>query len=544
MLPSPKNPIAYFCAEIGIDSDLPTYSGGLGVLAGDLMHAAADTDFPLVGISVLYKGKEFVQHITGDGREEQRDSEFDHDTSFLRPTSKNGKPLVITLKLGNIEIMAKAYQLRLSDNCLLFYLSTDVDGNPPEWVSDMDALYRGDTNSQIRQQILLGVGGIKLLNSLNIKPSLYHINEGRPSFLIWELVANYMKNENLPLEKAWKTAKQKIIYTNHTLVAAGNPEYPANVVEQWATPFAKKFGVDTGLLIRDGLSNPHTFSITSFAMNISKKQSTVSRAHGEYAKDKWPDYSWISITNGVHMARWQDSDYRRRDLTDRQIWDLHMTKKRELVTTVAKRTGFEFDPEKLVVAWARRLAEYKQPMEIFADIDRLKQILANDAQPVQILYAGNSHSADPNAKSIIENIIKIFSSSLSGYAFFIPNYNISLANHLVSGSDVWLNTPKGNLEASGTSGMKAAANGVLNCTVIDGWTHEVSWGGIGWVLDPNNVSRSFYNILENEISPLYFNRGKDGIPHEWIQRMKASINLSKNFSARRMLEEYSEKLYS
>lgn len=543
LLPAKNKPVAYFCAEFGIDNDLPTYSGGLGVLTGDLMSAAADANYPLIGIGILYKGKAFMQHITGDGKEEQRDSEFDHDTSFLRPTTVNGKPLIIKIPLENTIVSVKSYHIRLSDNTILYFLSTNVDGNPPEWLSDMDALYRGDTNSQIRQQIVLGVGGAKLLKYLKIKPQLYHINEGRPSFLIWEIVADMMKSENLSFNEAWEKAKSKIVYTNHTLVAAGNLTYESEVIEKWATPFANNMGVDTQLLIKDGFSDPHTFSITQFALNISKKQSAVSKVHGDYAKKTWPGYNWIKITNGVHLPRWQDSDFRNPNLTDRQIWDLHMTKKHELVGTVLKRTGFEYDPQKLVVSWARRLAKYKQPREIFVDIARLKNILTNFEKPVQLLFAGNSHSGDPQAKSIIEEIIKIFTKQLSGNAIFIPNYNIALANHLVSGSDIWLNTPMGNLEASGTSGMKAISNGVLNCTVIDGWTHEVDWEGVGWTLDPKNVGGSFYNLMEKEIVPLYYDRDKNGLPERWIVRMKKSINLSENFSAKRMLEGYVEKLY-
>jgi starch phosphorylase len=539
-----KKKVAYFCTEFGIDSHLPTYSGGLGVLAGDLMSAAADSDFPMIGIGILYKGKEFMQHITGEAKVESRDSEFDHDTSFLRQAVKDGKPLMVTLFLENSEVMVKAYQVRLADNTTLYFLSTDVDGNPPEWVSDMDTLYRGNINGQIRQQILLGVGGVKLLEALGVKPEIYHINEGRAGFIIWEIVLGLMKKQNLSFEDAWKQAREKIVYTNHTLVAAGNPEYPSKIVEKWATPFAKEMNVNTELLIKDGLSDPHTFSITRFALNISSKQSAVSKIHSSYAKKHWPDYNWKVITNGVHMPRWQDSDFRNPSINDRQIWDIHMAKKRELVGTVLQRTGFEYDPNRLIVSWARRLAEYKQPRIIFNDIERLKQILTNSERPVQLLFAGNSHSADPNAKSIIEDIIRIMSTQLSGHAIFVPNYNISLANHLVSGSDVWLNTPKGNLEASGTSGMKAISNGVLNCTVIDGWTHEVDWDGIGWTLDPNNVSNDFYRLMETEIVPMYYQRDRNGLPQEWIQRMKKSINLSSNFSAERMLEEYHKKIYS
>lgn len=543
-LPGLQNPVAYFCSEFALDNELPTYSGGLGILSADIMNAAALQHYPMVGVGILYKGKEFMQHITGEGKEEKRDSEFDHDTSFLRPTTADGETVIFTLPLENQEVKVKSYHLRLSDNTVIFLLSTDVDGNPTEWVNDMNKLYGGDINSQLRQQILLGVGGVLLLNTLGIRPQKYHINEGRPAFLIFEETHILMNEENLSFEEAWEKAKQKIVYTNHTLIAAGNPTYSPDLVKGWLKPIAKELGVDTDALIKYGLQDPQSFSITLFALNTSGKQSAVSKVHGEYAKRDWPNYNWIAITNGVHLHRWQDSDYRRPGLTDQELWSQHLVKKQELVDSVIQRTGFGFDHTRLIISWARRLAEYKQPTAIFSDIPRLKKILSNPDRPAQLLFAGNSHSADPNAKSIIENIIKIFSKDLSGYAIFVPNYNISLANHLVSGSDVWLNTPKGTLEASGTSGMKALANGVLNCTVLDGWTYEVDWTDIGWTLDPKNIAETFYNALENEIIPLYYQRDADGLPHDWIKRMKKSIEIAPKFSAERVLEDYKKYLYS
>ena len=385
--------------------------------------------------------------------------------------------------------------------------------------------------------------GIKLLSKLNITPRIYHINEGRPGFIIWE-AANEIKNkENISYAEAWERVKQKIVYTNHTLVAAGNLTYPLETVKWWAAPLASAYQTDVDVLIKDGVSGNNAFSITKFALNISSKHSAVSKVHEAYCKKEYPDYDWVSITNGVHMERWQDSDYRNPTISDKEIWDMHLVKKKELVNTVIKRTGFGYDPNRLVITWARRLAEYKQPKLIFEDIIRLKKILSNGQLPVQLLFAGNSHSADPHAKSIIEEIIKIFSTELSGLAIFIPNYNISLSNHLTSGSDLWLNTPQGNLEACGTSGMKAVSNGVLNCTVLDGWTYEVNWEGIGWTLDPNNTASDFYNILENEIVPLYYKRNENGMPIEWIQRMRKSIDLAKDYSSERMFKEYKEKLY-
>lgn len=531
-LPKLTNPVAYFCNEFAIDNDLPTYAGGLGVLAGDFINEAANMGLPFVGVGLLYKGKHFVQHITGDKKEEKRDSEFDHDTSFLRQTTVSGKPLEIHIPTPDGEIKIKSYHLRLSDTCFQFFLSTDIDGNPAHWISDMDTLYGGDEDSQIRQQIILGIGGARLLKALRIKPAIIHLNEGRPSLCAIEFASTETTDK----------IKKKTVYTNHTLVAAGNPIYPLDKVKYWLTPIAQELKLDLDQTLSSGKENDG-FSITKFAMSYASRHNAVSKVHEKYAKQQFPDINWISITNGIHMNRWQDSDYRNPNLSDAALWNLHNIKKRELLDTVIKRTGFGYDPNKLVISWARRLADYKQPKAIFSDIKRLKEIITNVDTPIQILFAGNSHSADKNSKSLVEEIIDLFSTELSGHAIFVPNYNISLGNHMTSGSDIWLNTPMGNLEACGTSGMKAISNGVLNCTVIDGWTSEVDWNGVGWELNPKNLPSDFYKILENEILPEFFQRNEDGLPQKWIERMRKSIDISKNYSAEKMLLSYNKLLY-
>lgn len=538
-----KDPIAYFSAEFAIDNELPTYSGGLGILAADLMNQAAIEHYPFVGVGILYKGREFMQHITHEGKAETRDSEFDHDTSFLRVTTKNSVPLVFTIKTNSQIIKVKSYHVRLSDTTILFFLSTDLDDNPQEWIDDMNALYAGDSESQIRQQILLGVGGVKLLTELGIKPRIYHINEGRPEFIIWEITNELIKDKHLSFDKAWNTAKENIVYTNHTLVSAGNLSHPVEIIKKYSVDFANEMGVDNDLLLKDGIVEGGQFNTTLFALNISKKINAVSKIHAEIAQRNWPNFNWNYITNGIYLPRWQDSDFNKKDITDEEIWTQHKIKKEELMKSVIKRTGFGYDPNKLVITWARRLAEYKQPKTIFSDIARLQKLVRDSSKPVQILFAGNSHTGDTGAKSVIESLISIFSTDLSGSAIFVPNYNISLANHLTSGSDIWLNTPKGNMEACGTSGMKAISNGVLNCTVTDGWTSEVDWTGIGWVLNPDNTAENFYETLETEIAPLYFERNDKGLPIGWISRMRKSINLAKQYSAERMLKDYKEKIY-
>jgi len=536
------NPVVYLSAEFAIDSDLPTYAGGLGVLAGDIIKQAADEDREMIGIGILYKGKRFNQHITADGKEEKRDSEFDHDTTFLRPTTgKTGQPLVIELSLGNQQVLIKSYHVRLSDKTILIFLSTDVDGNAPHWREDVAALYRGDEDSQIRQQIILGIGGYKILSALSIKPKLYHFNEGRPIFLFWELMAECAQ-KGLSFPDAFAASQKQVVYTNHTLVDAANLHYPAAKILPFAQSYADLFSISPETFIESGVDNGD-FSITKYALSVSFKQSAVSKLHGELSQKQWPDKKWLSITNGIHMPSWQDSDFRKTN-SDNQVWELHMQKKRELERSVVERTGYGYDPTRLTITWARRLAEYKQPLALFEDIARLKKIVSTAGKEVQILYAGNAHGEDPRTKSIIERLIQIASTDLLGHVIFIPNYNTSLANHLVSGSDVWLNTPIYGLEASGTSGMKALSNGVLNATVADGWAHEVNWEGIGWTFNSEHIAEQIYTTLENEILPLYFSRNQDGIPVQWIAMMRKSIETSEHFSTKRTLEEYYNLLYA
>lgn len=541
ILPKDFKPVVFFSSEFAIDSDLPTYAGGLGVLAGDYMNVAAQNHFQMIGIGILYKGLSFVQHINQQGKEEKRDSQFDHDTSFLRPTTVKGDQLILQIPSPEGIIKAKAYHLRMSDETIQFFLSTNLDENPEHWRNDMNTLYAGDTDSQIRQQILLGIGGMKLVEELKITPSFYHFNEGRPVFAIWEIAQKFVDKGD-DFKTAWSKAREKIVYTNHTLVAAGNPKYNPETVKYWAGPYAELLKISQDELLAPGIKDGG-FSITDYALEASSKHNAVSKVHGKYCKRDYPNYKWEAITNGVYMYRWQDSDFRRKTISDQQIWEQHMIKKRELERTVQQRTGVGYDPNRLVISWARRLADYKQPKEIFKDINRLKSLVSIPGKEVQILYAGNSHAASAGAKSIIDELIHLFATELSGHAIFVPNYNISLANHLVSGSDVWLNTPKGDLEACGTSGMKAVSNGVLQCTVLDGWTYEVDWTDTGWVIDPDNVSECFYNFLEKEIAPMYYERGDDGLPHEWIARMRKSFTIAKDYTAERMLNEYIKKMY-
>lgn len=543
-MPLPKNPIAYLCAEFGIDARLPIYAGGLGILAGDAVKQAADMDYPFVAVGLLYHGYYFDQSIHPDGWQSETDRNYDLSTLGFTEVTQNGRVLFVVTNLNGTDVWIKAYEKEFSKNTRLFLLTTDCEYNTKEWRDVMIADYCCNDEMQLQQQFILGIGSVKLLKALGIQPSVYHLNEGRPIFAYWELIHHFMVGQGLSYDKAAIKAKETIVYTNHSLLKSANLTFPKEVVKKYASGFVTATGVDKDELVKNGIDEDGHFSITLFALNISKKVSAVSKLHGELAVKDWPQYNWQTITNGVHMPTWQDIRFRKKDLSDKKIWAIHLDNKRKLREFVQNKTGFGYDENRLVISWARRITGYKNPTVLFSDIARLKTIISNADKPVQILIAGKSHYGDDEGKKTIQQIIRHMQQDIPGYALYIPNYDIEVAQHLVSGSDVWLNTPEYGKEACGTSGMKAIANGVLNLTVADGWAYEVNWDETGWNLNPNDLSESVYSYLEDSVIPLYYERNPDGLPIGWLKYMRNSIELAKKFSAERMLNDYIANLYA
>lgn len=527
--------IAYFSAEFGVDSNTPTYAGGLGILAGDTLKEAADRDYPMTGVGLLYRGQYFIQRIDESGWQQEEISLYDPASACLRQVTKNGVPLYIKPILAGQEVHIKAYQIRVGDETTLYLLSSDSHYNPQEWRDIMAENYWGDPEVQFRQQLVLGVGGVMLLEALGIKPDIYHLNEGRPSLLIWELLKKYSQDE----------IKRKIVYTNHTLLRSGNLHYNADLVRKYADSFADEIGVTTEELIEPGkIPNTNDFGITEYALSFANKINSVSTPHKKLSEEQYPEYKWVNITNGVHIPSWQNTHFRDPNLSSGQIWDIHNMRKKELANMVLRRSGIGYDPSRLVISWARRMAAYKRLDVLFEDIERLKNIMSNIDRPIQLLVAGKAHPGDEAAKAHIQQTIQAFAGELSGHAIFVPNYDIALSRQLVAGSDIWLNTPQMGSEACGTSGMKAISNGVINMTIPDGWAAEVDWEGTGWTIDSDNMSSSIYELLDTKVAPLYYKRNHDGLPEEWIEMMKKSIQLSKKYSTVRMFDDYIKLLYS
>lgn len=546
-----KQPIAYFCAEYGLDSRLPIYAGGLGVLAGDTLKAAVDAVQPLVALGLLYRGKQSIQALDESGWQQDLDADFNPQEVGLEPVLIGKQKLEFSLNLGSEQIWLQVWQKKLSDQVSLYLLDTNHLQNTKDQQNINDALYFGDPVKQFYQQIILGMGGARLLQLLGIKPLVYHLNEGRAAFLVWELLRQLKDyqfdssnaGQNLTLEQAEQIIRQNLVYTNHTLVPAGNYLVPRSLVQAVAQPIAKIWEVKVERLLEPGFLNGQQendqFSPTQLAMHYSNQHSGVSQLHTELSKQIWPDKNWVSITNGVHLSTWQDQRFAKANLSNDQLWQIHLDNKSQLESYVHARTGYHYDSSRLVIGWARRLAGYKRLDAVFADIDRLANIVKDKDQPVQLLIAGKAHQEDEVGKKMLQQVIEYLSDKLSGYGLFVPNFDLDLAQKMVRGCDLWLNIPERGKEACGTSGMKAVSNGVLQCTTLDGWTDEVAWQGKGWALSSADISQNFYQTLDSQIKPLFYQQDKTN----WIKMMRASMELAQDFSAKRMFEQYQQLLY-
>jgi starch phosphorylase len=342
-------------------------------------------------------------------------------------------------------------------------------------------------------------------------------------------------------------AKNQTVYTNHTIVGAGNQGYDLDLMKAYAKYYSSKMGVTVDELLAPGVV-AGTFSVTQYALNISRLASSVSMPHYNICIKQWPQYHWVNVTNGVHLPTWQSDVFRQPDVVadDRRLWQAHLEAKHAAMEQIRALTGFGYDPNKLIITWARRVASYKQLNLLWQDINRLQAILLSTNRPAHLLISGKAHVFDQGGKKIIREMIGYLSNELAGHALFIPNYNMDIGALLSRGSDLWLNMPVFGEEASGTSGMKAISNGVLQLTMPDGWAGEVDWEGIGWTLDTNpaKTAASLYYDLETEIIPLFYQRQEEDIPLEWIQMMRRSIELSGQYSAARMVNQYRELLYT
>ncbi len=599
--------IAYFSMEFGLAEALPVYSGGLGVLAGDHLKSASDMGIPLIGIGLLYRQGYFRQRLNADGWQMEEYPENDwYNMSVTLEMQENGEPHLITVIMGDQTVYAHIWRVQVGSVQLLL-LDTNFPQNSP-WARQITTqLYGGDRDMRLRQEFLLGVGGARALKTLGMNPTVYHMNEGHSAFMILERIRDLMLSESLTFQEAREFVRSTNIFTTHTPVPAGNEQFDTELLRRYLEPWIGRIGVTFDEFIRMGRVKPEcadeSFGMTVFALRNAAYNNGVSRLHGEVSRRMWKDI-WSNalvpeipiqhITNGIHPRSWmchelvsllhkyagiQFGTPRKQELWDAveqipdvELWRIHELRRRRLVEFARKRLRHQLrrrhaqpleiahaeeilDPHALTIGFARRMATYKRANLLFSDLERLKKILSNTDRPIQFIIAGKAHPHDMPAKVMIKDLIHIIHEDpFRSHFVFLEDYDINVARYLVQGVDVWLNTPRRPLEASGTSGMKAAMNGVLNVSVLDGWWDEGFDADVGWSLggsedeDPayqdKVESEALYNCLENNVLPLFYNRDASGIPWEWLKKMKQAMRkLGREFNTHRMLSEYTRSLY-
>ena len=600
--------IAYFSMEYGLHQSLPLYAGGLGVLSGDHTKEASDLGLPFVAVGLFYSEGYLTQRITEDGWQEARYSHHDFNNLPVIPlTDSSGKPLIVTVELPGRNLHARIWQINVG-RVPLYLMDTYVEQNIPVDRTLTARLYSSDLDLRISQEILLGIGGVRLLHKLGYVPSAWHMNEGHSAFLVLERIREMM-TEGHTFEEASEVVRSTSIFTTHTPVPAGNDEFGLWLVDKYFSQMWPQLGLTREQFIdlaRNSVSWGDTFSMPVLALRLSQGRNGVSELHGRVARKMW-NHIWpelpeneipiTHVTNGIHTGTWlarrlgylydrylgpewldhiDEPDIWElvNNIPDEQLWAVRRHLKRKLVYFIRERarklwmsggshpvqvvaSGVLLNPYVLTIGFARRFAPYKRANLILHDLNRILKIINRPDMPVQILFAGKSHPDHEGGKQLIQDVyraVKRFEGG--GRLVFLEDYDMGLARLLVQGVDVWMNTPRRPNEASGTSGEKAALNGVLNFSVLDGWWREGYNGSNGWAIgqdidydDPErqdeNDANSLYDILENEIAPLYYQiRSSDNLPGEWIARMKESIRtLAPQFSTRRMVKEYVDNLY-
>ncbi len=595
-------PIAYFCAEYGLHHSVPIYSGGLGFLAGDILKESSDMGLPMVGIGFMYPNGYVRQFIGTDGWQNGTEEPIDKDVAPIeRVLDKENNHFIIQVPFIDPPVYASVWKINVG-RVTLYLLDTDIEKNDP-WDRQISSrLYTSDMNQRLRQQIVLGIGGYRVLEELGIEYSILHLNEGHPAFALFERVRSCIENEKLSLDEAIVKVKETSVFTTHTPLQAATDVYNFDMMSASFKDYWEKLGMNKEQFMSFGL-NPDNqnagFNMTVLGLNMCDNRNAVSKKHCEVTTKIWKhvlqkmkatkpamDY----VTNGVHLPTWMSDELHEvlirflgdkwnliqddsalwgfvKDIDNKELWDISQRSKVTMVNFIRERVRIKYakdgidpvvamaegvllDPDILTIGFARRMTEYKRPDLILNDLERLEKILNNQDKPVQVIFAGKAHPADLVGKKILQHIFKIAQDPrCRGRIAFVEDYGENVAKYLIHGVDVWLNNPQIPMEACGTSGMKASLNGTLHLSVLDGWWPEAYNGKNGWVFgaEPSNTladSNALYDLLENEIVPLYYDVDNKGVPNQWILKMKEAIlSIPPEFSARRMMKEYLKKFY-
>lgn len=537
-------PIAYFCAEFAVDQRLPIYAGGLGVLAGDLLYQASEENQAYVGVG-LYYNKGYVRQEISKEANITAEEQIDPQAAGLKLITKDGSPLLIEVPIHGNLVKAQLF-LKMVGSCPLLLLDTNVEGNDAHEAGITDRLYFGDREHRFEQEMILGIGGYRALEALGIHPRFYHLNEGHSALLFFELARKRsQQSKNLRFADALKDIGN-VVFTNHTLVPAGNDVFSRDLVVAYLEQYALEFPIDPNELVLPGIiEDTSLFSPTMLALRLATIPQAVSKLHAKEALNTWSHHPMVPVTNGVRQKYWQSSEIATATKTDdHALWIAHQICKKKLCDYIAQTTQVEWSERDLILGWSRRIARYKRPLSIFEDLPKLHSLLQQSSVPVRIVLSGKPHVNDEAGVDTLRQILNIIG-EYGGSIVYLQNYSLEVAKIMLSGVDVLVNTPVRGFEACGTSGMKAGLNGVLMCTTLDGWTDEVDWNGIGWALDGEKTAFDFYEKLEKEIIPLYAHHEGSEFSSEWVARMRQTIDLiEQRYTAARMLSELRDLVYT
>lgn len=604
-----SKPVAYFSLEFGVHESLPIYSGGLGVLAGDHIKSASALGVPLVAVGLFYDQGYFKQHLDEKGWQQEQYLDTKVENLPMEPArGLDGKPVMVTIETRTGKLLAKVWLMRVG-RVNLYLLDCDVPGNSPEDRELTSRLYGGDSRTRIRQELVCGVGGMRALRALGIWPGVYHLNEGHNAFATLEAIRERMADDGKSFDDSLRNVARHTVFTTHTPVPAGHDRFDGALIEEHLGPLRDQLHISFEQLMGLGRVEPQneheTFCMTVLGLKLSRKANAVSNLHGHVSRRMWAHlWPWRveeevpigHITNGVHLQSWlawqmqqlydrnfpigwmsrigePDPWQNIHDVDPGELWETHHALKNLLLAFVRRRVSRQcrrrgesdemveagrniLDPDVLTLGFGRRFATYKRAALLLTDPDWLDKLVNDPHRPVQIIFAGKAHPADNPGKGIIQRIANLrHDPRFARRIVFIEDYDINVCRHLIQGVDVWLNTPRRPLEASGTSGQKAVLNGVLNLSVLDGWWAEAYDGSNGFAIGrgTHHVDRdvtdrrdteSLQRVLVEEVIPLFYDRDIDGLPRHWIKRMMNSISsLAWRFSAHRMVADYVHHAY-
>jgi len=536
--------VAYFCAEFclyertmpevgpGMRRDLSIYAGGLGILAGDLIREAADRNFPLVGVGLFYSNAK-------DLGVAQRRLKMALDRSL--------NLITVEIPLQDRRIFVAAYVWQ-EKGVPVYLLTTDISQNESRDRAITSSIYPEDKEKRLQQEIVLGLGGLRFLEAMGIHPAVYHLNEGHSALLALEIIRHEIEERLIPFDEAKDLAKRRIVFTSHTLLPSGNDVFSNDLVAANLIKFSEEMAIPVNNLVRLGLvQESNLFSMTMLSLRLAQTINGVSQFQVKKALEIWPDHPMTGITNGIHLRTWDkagidgDPDWfgHESDIRDR-----HWESKRKLLKYVEQVSGQKWNQDWLLVGWGRRIVGYKRSRAIFQDIDGLAAILRDGKMPVRLIISGIPHPSDGDGQRQLSEIKEIIRNKLPDVACYLPGYNFEIAGSMVSGCDLWLNTPAVGFEASGTSTMKAMLNGTLLVSTRDGWLNEIEINSVGWELGDANPGTDFMNLLDKEIKPQYYSDKKTDPEKKWLNKMLEAREIIVNkYSASRMLKEYIEELY-